>query len=521
MKLITVKNLMITFLVIAPKFVMACEMSRALTETQFVIDPSQKKSQMESIKNNAQIEVGRCTVEDRFLYINLNTLFFQDDTARQESSDGKLVQKNSNCSIQTELPFQKMDVINLQNDVANKNKFIRQCVRLIIQDQRGQKLQFDAASKCKVTPIVADGSTVETDGVGCLLAVNANSRIALETRVNQDCMDSSFLNQNQIQAGDYESVIKIFPAMANLGQFQIGQPIGARYVRHTLLPAKDFMPRAVKENEGHFPYISAFSTNVSPGNISFSSIGSKRFLIQPTFLVENLAKEFCKGSECARTSSFVTPIAGILKLVKLNPLTGKKNQIGEWTHALKIPSNWSGMAEFKNENNMSGLSMGALEAEMTMTPGDIFELGAQFFEPRTLLDEMAANQNYMDLNGNLNIGDQETDDSLPALPKAGQLGKLTGLPKFPTVGLGYKGILDLADQMNAKKSWSQKYDRVCNSQNLNCLKLTGLDKPISSIKMRFKIGENNQIIPMFVSKASSVFESYEKTVTTFSRKVCQ
>ena len=75
--------------------------------------------------------------------------------------------------------------------------------------------------------------------------------------------------------------------------------------------------------------------------------------------------------------------------------------------------------------------------------------------------------------------------------------------------------------MNAKKSWSQKYDRVCNNQNLNCQKLTGLDKPISTLKMRFKIGENNQIIPISVSKVSSVFESYEKTVATFSRKVCQ
>ncbi len=514
------QNWIITALIIAPKIVFACEMSRALTETQFVIDPSQKKSQMESVKNNTQIEIGRCKIEDRFLYINLNTIFFQDDTARQESNDGLLVQKISNCSIQSEIPFQKMDILSLQSDVANKNKFIRQCVRLIIADQRGQKLQFDPQSKCSVKPIVADGSTVETDGVGCMLSVNANSKIVMETRINPDCMDSSFLNQNQIQAGDYESVIKVFPAQSNLGQFSIGQPIGQRYVRHTLLPAKDFMPRAVKENEGHFPYISAFSTNISPGNISMTSVGNKRYLIQPTFLVENLAKEFCKGSECSRTSSFVTPIAGLLKLVKINPANGKKSQIGEWGHALKVPSNWSGIAEFKNENNMSGLTMGALEAEMKMNVGDIYELGAQFYEPRTLLDEMTASQNYMDLNNNLNVG-AEVDDSLPVLPKAGQLGNVGKLPKMPSVSLGFKGILDLADQMNMTKSWSQKYDRICNNQNLKCMKLTGLDRAISTIKMKFKIGENNQIIPMSVSKNSPVFESYEQSVTVFAKKVCQ
>ncbi len=106
-------------------------MTKALAETQFTIDPSQKKYQMESVKNNAQVEIGRCTVEDRFLYINLSTLFFQDDTSRQESNDGVLVQKNSNCSIRTELPFKKIDAVDLQKNVFAKNKFIRQCVKLV------------------------------------------------------------------------------------------------------------------------------------------------------------------------------------------------------------------------------------------------------------------------------------------------------------------------------------------------------------------------------------------------------
>lgn len=520
MNLKTKTKLVLAVLVLAPKIVFACEMSKALAETQFAIDPSQKKSQMESVKNNAQVEIGRCTTEDRFLYINLSTLFFQDDTSRQESNDGNLVQKISNCSIQTELPFQKMDVLDLQKNVLAKNKFIRQCVRLVIADTRGMKLAFDAKSQCKVRPLVEDGSTVETDGVGCILAVNANSRLIMETRVNPDCMDSSFLNQNQIQAGDYESVIKVFPAISNQGQFSVGQPIGQRYVRHTLLPAKDFMPRAAKESETHLPYISAFSTNISPGNISISSIGSQRYLIQPTFLVENMAKEFCKGTECARTSSFVTPIAGMVKLTKINMKSGKKTQIGEWGHALKVPANWSGMAEFKNENNMSGLAMGQLEVDMKMAVGDVFELGAQFYEPRTLLDELSSSQNFLELNNNLSIGG-ETEDALPALPKVGQLGQVGKLPKMPSVSLGYKGILDLIDQLNMSRSWSQKYDRICNSQNLNCVKLTGFDRAISTIKMRFQIGENNQIIPISVSKKSPVFENYEQNVTSFARKVCE
>lgn len=71
------------------------------------------------------------------------------------------------------------------------------------------------------------------------------------------------------------------------------------------------------------------------------------------------------------------------------------------------------------------------------------------------------------------------------------------------------------------RTWSQKYDRLCDAQNLNCVKLNGFDKSISTIKMKFKIGENNEIIPISVSKKSPVFESYEKSVTTFTRKVCE
>ena len=137
-----------------------------------------------------------------------------------------------------------------------------------------------------------------------------------------------------------------------------------------------------------------------------------------------------------------------------------------------------------------------------------------------MIHELSAFQNFLELNNKLSIGG-ETEDALPALPKVGQLGQVGKLPKMPSVSLGYKGLLDLIDQLNMTRTWSQKYDRICNSQNMNCVKLTGFDRAISTIKMRFQIGENNQIIPISVSKKSPVFESYEKAVTTFARKVCE
>lgn len=507
-------------MILAPQIGLACQMARALTETQFVIDPTTKRSTMESIKNNSQVEIFKCEPTSQFLLVNINALYFQDDTSRQESISGNLIQRSSNCSIQSEVPFQKMDLGILSEDVIRKNKFLRTCVKLVIGDARGMKLNIHPKSSCQYKAIDPEGTTVETDGAGCFVQVNAGSRILMETRVNPDCLDPEFLNQNQIQAGDYESVVKIWPAAMNGKEMTAAPPIGARYVRHTLLPAKGFMPRAVKEYEEHPSFISALSTNISPGNISFMSMGSERYQIQPTFLVENLAKDYCKDSQCAKVSSFVTPIAGIVKLNKFNPKNGKKNQIGEWHHALKIPGNWSGLAEFKAENNMSGLSMGALEADMKLNVGDTFELSAQFYEPRTLLDEMAANQEYMTLNDNIVIG-EIVDDSLPELPVPGNLGKLDKLPRMPSVRLGYKGLLDLADQLNLKRTWSQKYDRVCNSQNMSCMKLVGLDKPLVQIKMVFKIGENKEVIPLSVLKKSQVFENYNQPVTRFAEKICQ
>ena len=511
---------LITSVLFLPTVSLACDMSRSLAETQFVINPITNKSTMESVRNNAQIQIERCALETKYVLVNLNSLYFQDDTSRQESIGGNLIQKVSNCSIKTEVPFQKMDMNVLSAQVQKKNEFLRKCVKLVIADGRGGKVQIHPKSQCQFKSLDAQGTVVETDGAGCFIAVNPNSRLLMETRVNPDCQDSLFLNQNQIQAGDYESVIKLWPATTDANNMIVGSPLGARYVRHTLLPAKDFMPRAAKEYDEHPPYISALSTNISPGYVSFMSLGQKRYQILPTFLVENMAKEFCKGSECARVSSYVTPIAGMVKLTKINPKNGKKNQIGEWAHALKIPTNWSGLAEFKAENNMTGLSMGALEAEMTLDPGDQFELQAQFYEPRTLLDEIQANQDYLDLNSNLNIPN-EVDESLPALPSAGKLGKIKSLPKMPSVGLGYKGIIDLMDQLNLPRSWTQKYDRLCNSENLKCMKLEGMSKPIVSIKMNFTIGQNKEVIATSVSKKSDVFESYQMNVTSFAKKVCE
>jgi len=510
----------LTAVAFLPSLSLACDMSRSLAETQFVINPITQSSSMESIKNNSQIQIERCALETKYVLVNLNSLYFQDDTSRQESIGGNLIQKISNCSIKTEVPFQKMDVNILSTQVQKKNEFLRKCVKVVIADGRGQKIQIHPKSQCQFKPLNPEGTVVETDGAGCFVAVNPNSRLLMETRVNSECQDSLFLNQNQIQAGDYESVIKLWPARNEGDSMMLGSPLGARYVRHTLLPAKDFMPRAVKEYDQHPPFISALTTNISPGYISFMSLGQKRYQILPTFLVENIAKEYCKGTECARVSSFVTPIAGLVKISKINPKNNKKNQIGEWAHALKIPSNWSGLAEFKAENNMTGLSMGALEAEMTLEPGDQFEMQAQFYEPRTLLDEIQANQDYLDLNNNLNIPN-EVDESLPQLPTAGKLGKIKSLPKMPSVGLGYKGILDLMDQLNMARSWTQKYDRLCNSQNMNCMKLDGMNKPFVTIQMKFTIGANKEIVPVSVSKKSAVFDSYEMNVTSFAKKVCE
>ncbi len=68
---------------------------------------------------------------------------------------------------------------------------------------------------------------------------------------------------------------------------------------------------------------------------------------------------------------------------------------------------------------------------------------------------------------------------------------------------------------------NHRYDRVCNSVFLNCVKLSGYDKPFITIKASFKMGANNQVIPLHVTKKSSAFESYDKDVKEFTKKVCE
>ncbi|MFZ3231054.1 MAG: hypothetical protein WA160_12680 [Pseudobdellovibrio sp.] len=511
-------------LVLAPTVIFACDMQRSLSETQFTIDSSSGKIKLESIKDNTLIEVARCTAEEKYLLINFNSIYYQDDTSRVESVSGNLVQKASNCSIKSEMPLQKIETTFLETLIQSRHNFLRKCVRLAIVDQSGQKIQTHPNSQCLLKSLTPDGTTVETDGAGCLIAVTPNSRIAMQARLNPECLQSSFLNQNMIQAQDIESVIKLWPVTSEAGQLKVQSPIGARYLRHSILPAKDFMPRAVKEDQTDLPFISVLSTNIDVGQISISFMGKNKVIIQPTFYVENISKEFCKTTEgqtiCARPSAYVAPVAGMLVLSKINAKNGKKIQIGEWAHALKVPANWLGMAEFKNENNLTGLSMGALSANMTLTPGDEFVLDAKFYEPRAFLDDLNMTQSFFDLN-NLLEAEESGEDSIPTLPKVGQLLPVQKIPLLPSVGLGRAGVLDFADRMNMKKNWAQKYDRICNAQNVNCTKLTGYDKPFITLKARFKIGANKEVIAIHATKTSSVFESYDKDVIEFTKKVCE
>ena len=515
---------LITVLIMAPTMIFACDMQRSLSETQFTIDPMTSKMKLESVKDNTLIQVSRCAEESKFLLINYNSIYYQDDTSRIESVSGNLVQKASNCSIKSENTIQKIETSFVENLVQARHSFIRKCVRLAIVDQSGQKIKTHPNSSCQLKAITDDGTTVETDGAGCLIAVNPNSRIAMQARLNPECLQSSFLYQNQIQAQDIESVIKLWPVASEAGQLKVQSPIGARYVRHTILPSKDFMPRSVKDHEDDLLYTSVLSTNIDAGQISFTSMGKNKVVIQPTYYVENIAKEFCKqtenGLECARPSAYVAPIAGLLTLTKIDSKTGKKEQIGEWSHALKIPANWNGMAEFKNENNLTGLTMGALTTSLALKEGDEFILESKFYEPRAFLDELGLTQSFFDLN-NILEAEESGEDTLPSLPKMGQLLPLKKIPLLPSVGLGRSGVLEFSDRLNMTKNWNQRYDRVCNSLNLNCVKLSGFDKPFVTIKAKFKIGANNQVIPVRVMKKSVAFESYEKDVKEFTKKVCE
>ncbi len=511
---------LLVLLLLSPILSQACDMDRMSSETQFVIDPGSGQIKQESKNNFSKFEISKCSADEKFVLVNLNSIYYQADTARTESISGTLVQKDSNCSIKTEVPFQKIETSSLENLIQQRHRFIRSCTRLVFADLRGQKIQSHPQSQCQFKNLDTTGSVVEAEGSGCLVAMNPNSRIAVEVRFNPECAQSSFLDQNQIQPQDVESVVKVWPVTAEAGKLLPLSPIGARYLRHTILPAEGFMPRAVKENQDQLPFISALSTNVSPGAISISSMGKNIVSVQPTFLVENLAKEFCRDGHCAKTSAYMAPIAGILTLTQINLPGGKKKQIGEWNHALKVPSNWAGLAEFKAENNLTGMSMGSLNAQMNLVAGDEYVMDAKFYEPRGTLDEWSYSQSFFELDNNLAI-DGSGDEALPSLPKVGQLGRLERLQQLPTVALGRAGILEFSDRFNSNRSWAQKYDRICNSQNLKCQRISGMDRPFTTIKMYFKIGPNKEIFAQRVNKQSDVFESYDQAVTSFAKKVCE
>ncbi len=501
--------------------VLACEVARALTETQFVIDPASKTTKMNSKTNNAQIGIERCTSDEKYILVNFNSIYYQDDTSRLESISGNLVQNKSNCSIETSVPFQRIDNQISSKLLAEKNEFQKQCVQLIISDIRGFKVKTHPKSQCKITSLNEQGSTVVTDGNGCFIAVDTMSKLNIEQKINPDCYNSQFLNENQIQAADYESVIKLWPVSVEAGELKVQSPIGARYVRHTLLPAKGFMPRSIKESNEDSLFVSAITTNISPGSVNLIPSGKNKALLQPSFLVENFAKEFCKDGTCARTSSYSAPVVGKLRLYNHNIKTQKTNLVSSWVHALKIPSNWTGLAEFRTENNLSGVSMGALEINPDLLVDQELTLVAEFYEPRSSLDELTSSDDYLNLNSNLDVSNSYDEERLPSLPKAGQLGQLSKLASLPTISLGQKGIIEFSDAQNMKKSWSNYYDRVCDSKNLNCFKLSGTNKSFIRLEIKFSIDTNKNIIPLSVKKSSPVFENYQLNIVSFAKKVCQ
>lgn len=519
----------------------ACETLNTSIESHFVINSETRKIELASQKNSAFMNINKCTQDIKFLGINISNIYYKGITLKNETDSGRVtlgVNLNNNlnnkinnnnqqskvsCSVKgdSELTRYSLTDSDLNMQIQSNIQFARKCLKALVTSTK--PLIFDSRTSCLVQYTNESKTSAIINADMCILPVDKSTDLQIKLITDTSISECS---QSLSVPRDIESVLKVWPLSFQNGDFVKNTPIGQRFVRHTILPKENFLPRATKEDETSIPFVSALSTNLEQGPVTLQKFGNKKFQIKSSYIVANASKEYCLGSECAKISSFTAPIAGSSKLFIMSSKNQQLKLLADWQTAFKVPAHFVGQADTNFSIYLGvGNPNGTVMIEGEVNPGDEVILETRFYEPRGFMDESGLSAQFSEaMSTNFDISNEQIGDHLISLPKLDYKMAISKIPSLPVVGLGLGLEEDFfKDLFNTPKTWTHKYNMICspNLETKKCEPLKDLSQPFISLRTRFILDENNQLIVKSIEKASTIFETYKKDIQKLPTYGCE
>lgn len=428
------------------------------------------------------------------------------------SFDGKI--QEGICSLKdAPKPVQSFD--EKKQIFASNHAFLRKCTHLEVYDLDNRPIQFKPNQvACQIRSI--GNGTFRLDGDFCFLKINPANRFVVSITINDECKSEAYLKQNGFEAQDVEAALNAYVAGDDSGTSTELDPLGTSRARVYIQPKAGTLPLTEDDDVRTPRFPTIYAPDIHMGGLKLAGSG-QTWTLDMSLFVDNRTDKVCTQGVCTRISNFNVPVVGEANFYSVKG--AKRELLDSWWHAGIAVANWQGL--------LTGISKNINEVEFKV--GDKYSLEVVFvdpFEDYTLF-AMAFQQFLIDLKAVEGTAGIDVIQSLQGLANLSGLSPLRALPNLSSGDFTAEldRVLLALSGLNKDRQWPAYYEKICNPVLKNCI-AAGKSKYFAKIRADFEVAGFDemdgsvQFKNVRIARDSKVADSYEKSVTGFTRQTC-
>ncbi|MGB0453264.1 MAG: hypothetical protein ACPGJV_06075 [Bacteriovoracaceae bacterium] len=376
--------------------------------------------------------------------------------------DGKL--QEDFCSIK-DTKFQSLNFSEREKYFEDKKNFNKHCLVRRVKHKSTRPLSYRPNQRnCTINKL--DPQEAIVAGGTCFFRIFPDSEFILSYDINPNCLDKSYLKQNQLRSMEVTSYLTINTAANDTGNTDDFNLLGSKVVHARLDPLKG-MTKLSELRIGKYPdFINTyFLPEHEVGKISIRKDEQNSYLKSHLFVNNICKKTLCEDGLCTSACDFQKPFVAKVNLFKIEQGSRPKF-VKSWHEGGVAPPNWQGV----------------LSTDYQKVKGHQFKEGEKYrlsFEMRDPKVDLAILNRelkplFRALPG-LPTG-QFSSALLKGIPTIDDLQTLQDIPTIsPLRGIDQKGNHrgNLSDDQGIQGisffgHWPPYYKKVCETGSLKC-----------------------------------------------------
>ncbi len=385
-----------------------------------------------------------------------------------------------------------------------------QCVRYVVQDTGPQGIKPAPNQKgCSVSRM--DSETVTAHGGLCYFEIGLESNFRVSYELNKDCVQKKYLEDNQIDPGDFFVFSGYYTAGDASGSSLDLNPISQSRLHLSVEPWNRTLPLSADFGRDYPRWPSAIHQDLHIGALKVFNSSDGKQLLEVPLLANNRCPATCVNGSCASLCNFSGAIGGQSQIAQILP-NGKLQTLDSWFSGNLVPAQWEGMLPAQHVVDFAMIKKGGryrITTDLTYTEAyfRLFRDGFQSFKLQ--LEDFA--------------GGMDQTGTIQSLPTLSPLNQVDGIPgAFPTLAQfpGYGRLLPTLTPLEALQKlllipdWPPYYESSCFAGT--CSKAPSKDSQIS-LEVDFSVlesepGQQAVLGNFVVRRKSKLGATYDRSV---------